>query len=59
MELSDEYKNWTKFQFYREEVFNLNLLVSAYRVASYAELYSSGRVRGAFVATIYTNVANF
>ena len=39
--------------------FNLNLFVSAYRVASYAELYSSGRVRGAFVGTIYTNVANF
>ena len=39
--------------------FNLNLLVSAYRVASYAELYSSGRVRGAFVGTIYTDVANF
>ena len=39
--------------------FNLNLLVSVYLVASYAELYSSGRVRGAFVGTIYTNVANF
>ena len=40
-------------------ILNLNLLVSAYRVASYAELYSSGRGRGAFVGTIYTNVANF
>ena len=48
-------------KYYFEEItyFNLNLLVSVYGVASYAELYSSGRVRGAFAGTIYTNVANF
>ena len=39
--------------------FNLNLLVDPYHVASYAELYSSGRGRGASVGTIYTNVVNF
>ena len=43
----------------KSRIENEKLLVSAYRVASYAELYSSGRVRGAFVGTIYTNVANF
>ena len=36
----------------------LHTSISAYSVASYAELYLNGRVRGAFFGTIYTNVAN-
>ena len=44
-----------KYCFEKITYFNLNLLVSAYRVSSYAELYSSGRVRGAFVGTTQTS----